>query len=58
MYRERERGLDESFSITFILFYLVGRLQLLLRKIKEKIHPGEELALESKESLPSKSNNL
>ena len=58
MSRERERGLDESFSITFILFYLVGRLQLLLRKIKEKIHPGEELALESKESLPSKSNNL
>ena len=58
MSRERERGLDESFSITFILFYLVGRLQLLLRKIKEKIHPGDELALESKESLPSKSNNL
>ena len=58
MSRERERGLDESFSITFILFYLVGRLQLLLRKIKEKIYPGEELALESKESLPSKSNNL
>ena len=58
MSRERERGLDESFSITFILFYLVGRLQLLLRKIKEKIHLEEELALESKESLPSKSNNL
>ena len=41
----------------FFFFFIYGKTTTVIKKMKLEIHHGEEVALGSKGSLPSKSNN-